>query len=152
MRKASVWSSNSRSKLRLSLGLRERQSPNKGKQFTISARSNQCPAVSKKSKHKHRHMNNTPQNQNQKRKAESIAHKAFSHYLATRRAYCKGQATIQQVAHTLAVFDLTLAIAHLKRLPQARSASISDDKSSRSSSCLDGTLQGSDVVALQRTD
>jgi hypothetical protein len=86
--------------------------------------------------------------QNQKRKAESIAYKAFSHYLATRRAYCKGQATIKQVAHTLAVFDLTLTIAHLKRLPQARSASIADDKSSRSSSCLDGTLKRSDLVSL----
>ena len=53
--------------------------------------------------------------QNQKRKAESNAHKAFSRYLATRRAYQRGQATIEQVAHSLAVFDLTLAIAKLKR-------------------------------------
>ena len=86
--------------------------------------------------------------QNQKKKAESNAHKAFSHYLTTQRAYQRGQATIKQVAHTLAVFDLTLAIAHLKRLPQARSASISDDKSSRSSSCLDGTLKRSDLASL----
>jgi hypothetical protein len=53
--------------------------------------------------------------QNQKRKAESNAHKAFSRYLNTRRAYQRGQAALQQVAHSLAVFDLTLAIAKLKR-------------------------------------
>jgi hypothetical protein len=68
--------------------------------------SNFCPNL------QNTHVKTKTQNQ---RKAESNAHKAFSHYLATRRAYRKGQATIEQVAHTLAVFDLTLAIANLKR-------------------------------------
>ena len=53
--------------------------------------------------------------QNLKCKAERIAHLAFSRYLNTRKAYGKGQATIEQVAHALAIFDLTLAIAEIKR-------------------------------------
>jgi hypothetical protein len=58
---------------------------------------------------------NKPQTQTQKRKTESNAHKAFNHYLATRRAYRKGQGqvTIEQVAHALGLFDLSLAIANL---------------------------------------
>jgi hypothetical protein len=54
---------------------------------------------------------------NHQKKAESNAHKAFSAYLAVRRNYQRGQATIEQVAHVLAVFDLTLAIANLRRTP-----------------------------------
>ena len=50
---------------------------------------------------------------NAKAKAQSNAHKAFSNYLATRRACQRHQATIQQVAKALALFDLTLAIANL---------------------------------------
>jgi len=50
---------------------------------------------------------------NAKAKAQSNAHKAFSNYLATRRACLKGHASIQQVAKALALFDLTLAIANL---------------------------------------
>ena len=72
----------------------------------VKGLSNFCPNL------QNTHVKTKTQNQ---RKAESNAHKAFSHYLGTRRAYRKGQATIEQVAHTLAVFDLTLAIANLKR-------------------------------------
>ena len=52
-----------------------------------------------------------------KAKAMANAHRAFSRYLATRRAYKGGRAAIQQVAHALALFDLTFAIANL---PPAR--------------------------------
>ena len=50
---------------------------------------------------------------NARAKAQSNAHNAFSHYLATRRADQRGQATIQQVAKALALFHLTLAVANL---------------------------------------
>jgi hypothetical protein len=49
--------------------------------------------------------------QNRKRKAESNAYKAFSHYIAIRRKLVRGQATIQQVAHALALVDITSAVA-----------------------------------------
>jgi hypothetical protein len=49
------------------------------------------------------------------KKAESNAHKAFSAYLAVRRKYQRGQATVEQLAHALAVLDLTLAVANLRR-------------------------------------
>jgi hypothetical protein len=54
---------------------------------------------------------------NQQKKAESNAHKAFSAYLALRRRYQCGQATVEQLAHALAVLDLTLAIANLRKTP-----------------------------------
>jgi len=54
--------------------------------------------------------------QAQKRKAERNAHLAFVRYLNTRRAFQRGQATLQQVAHALATFDLTLAIAKMSRV------------------------------------
>jgi hypothetical protein len=50
---------------------------------------------------------------NAKERAQSNAHKAFSYYLAARRAHQRGQATLQQVAKALALFDLTLAVANL---------------------------------------
>jgi hypothetical protein len=53
--------------------------------------------------------------QTQKRKAGVEAYKAFSHYLAIRRSYYKGQATIEQLAHALALLDLALVIAGLKQ-------------------------------------
>ena len=53
--------------------------------------------------------------QNLKRRAEANAHKAFSHYLNTRRAFKHGKASVEQVAKSLALFDLTLAIAKIKR-------------------------------------
>jgi len=46
-------------------------------------------------------------------RAQANARRAFSHYLATRRAYQRRQATIQQVAKALALFDLTLTVANL---------------------------------------
>jgi hypothetical protein len=52
-------------------------------------------------------------NSNTRTRAQAKAQRALSHYLATRRAYQKRQATIQQVAKALALFDLTLAIANL---------------------------------------
>jgi hypothetical protein len=52
----------------------------------------------------------------QKRKAEIEAYKAFSNYLATRRAYQRGQATMDELAHALALFDLALALANIKPL------------------------------------
>jgi hypothetical protein len=54
---------------------------------------------------------NKPDKVNQQRKAESNAHKAFRAYLALRRRYRHGQATVGQLAHALAVLDLTLAVA-----------------------------------------
>ena len=48
---------------------------------------------------------NNAQRLNRKRKLESNAHKAFSHYLATRHAYQRGQATLIQLARALARFD-----------------------------------------------
>jgi hypothetical protein len=52
-----------------------------------------------------------------KAQATANTHRAFRRYLATRRAYKTGRATIQQVARALALFDLAWAIAHL---PPAR--------------------------------